>query len=168
MLKNILFGRRTKKWKKGENFWGNGAFLWRKEGKGAWRRGAGAPERGCHWKRRVALPHPTGYLCRKRCTSSPWVIRHCGSWCYGWRGMVHGGSQGGSSRAYAYAHIICVPCFFWETGLPAGWQGLEGRGMAESPQKTEERLRLKRAGIMALFIFGIKRAGKKDGLLSKK
>ena len=81
--------------------------------------------------------------------------------------MVHGGSQGGSSRAYAYAHIICV-AIFRETGLPAGWLGFEGRGMTENPQKTEERLRLKRAGIMALFIFGIKRAGKKDGLLSKK
>ena len=80
--------------------------------------------------------------------------------------MVHGGSQGGSSRAYAYAHIICV-AIFRETGLPAGWLGFEGRGMTENPE-TEDRLRLKRAGIMALFILGIKGAEKKDTLLSKK
>ena len=39
--------------------------------------------------------------------------------------------------------------------------------MTENPE-TEDRLCPNGAGIMALFIFGIKRAGKKDGLLSKK
>ena len=87
------------------------------------------------------LPHPTGYLCRKRCTSSPWVIRHCGSWCYGWRGMVHGGSRGGSSRAYAYAHIICVPCFLRNrsSGRMAGtWrEGNDGKPGNGGPGLSE-------------------------------
>ena len=111
MLKNILFGRRTKKWKKGVFFREWGFFVKR----GRWRgvkEGRGVPGKGVSLEKgKWPLPHPTGYLCRKRCTSSPWVIRHCGSWCYGWRGMVHRGSQGGSSRAYAYAHIICVAIF---------------------------------------------------------
>ena len=38
--------------------------------------------------------------------------------------------------------------------------------MTENPE-TEERLRLKRAGIMALFIFGIKRAEKKMAYFQK-
>ena len=113
------------------------------------------------------LPHPTGYLCRKRCTSSPWVIKCCGSWCYGWRSMVHGGSRGGSSRAYAYAHILCVAIFFKKPVFrPDGW-GLKGGGWRKT-RKRRTGLCPNGTGIMALFIFGIKRAGKKDGLLSKK
>ena len=40
--------------------------------------------------------------------------------------MVHGGSRGGSSRAHAYAHIICVPCFFEKQVFRADGKDLKG------------------------------------------
>ena len=40
--------------------------------------------------------------------------------------MVHGGSRGGSSRAHAYAHIICVPCFFEKQVFRADGRDLKG------------------------------------------
>ena len=70
------------------------------------------------------------------------------------------------TRVRVRAHYICDHFFKKLVFRPDG-RGLKG-GAWRKAQKTEERLRLKRAGIMALFIFGIKRAGKKDGLLSKK
>ena len=81
--------------------------------------------------------------------------------------MVHGGSRGGSSRAHAYAHIICVPCFFEKQVFRADGRGLKGGGMTENPE-TEDRFCPNGAKIMALFILGIKGAEKKDTLLSKK
>ena len=81
--------------------------------------------------------------------------------------MVHGGSRGSSSRAYAYAHIICVPCFFWETGLPAGWLGFEGRGMAESP-KNGGAVTSETSGNYGTVHFRNKKGRKKRWLTFKK
>ena len=143
MLKNILFGRRTKKWKKGEKFSKRGIYV----KKGRWRgmkEGHEGTGKGVLLEKgSVRCPIPTGYLFRKRCTSSPWVIKYCGSCYYGWRGMVHGGSRGGSLRAYAYAHIICVPCFLrnGSSGRMAGvWRegddGKPGNGGAVTSETS--------------------------------
>ena len=167
MLKNILFGRRTKKWKKREIFFEGWVFLVKK---GRWRgvkEGHGGTGKGCHWKRKVSATLPYRLSLPK--TVHFFTMGDKVLWVLLLEVKGHG-SRGITgwfiTRARVRAHYMCA-MFFWETGLPGGWQGFEGRGMTENPE-TEERLRLKRAGIMALFIFGIKRAGKKDTLLSKK
>ena len=87
------------------------------------------------------------------------VVRGEGAW-------FTGGSRGGSSRAYAYAHIICV-AIFRETGLPAGWQGFEGRGMTENPE-TEDRVMSEWNGNYGTVHFRNKRGRKKRYLTFKK
>ena len=166
MLKNILFERRTKKWKKGEKFSERGIYV----KKGRWRgvkEGHGGTGKGCHWKRKVSAALPYRLSLPKTVhfftmgDKVLWVLL---------LGVKGHGSRGITgwfiTRARVRAHYMCA-MFFWETGLPGGWQGFEGRGMTENPE-TEDRFCPNGAKIMALFILGIKGAGKKDTLLSKK
>ena len=80
--------------------------------------------------------------------------------------MLHGGSQGGSSRAYAYAHIICVPCFL-RNGSSGRMAGVWREGDDGKPGNGEPGLS-ERNGNYGTVHFRNKRGRKKRYLTFKK
>ena len=80
--------------------------------------------------------------------------------------MVHGGSRGGSLRARVRAHYMCAMFFEKQVFRPDG-RGLKG-GAWRKTRKRRTGLCPNGAGIMALFISGIKGGEKKRYLTFKK
>ena len=152
--------------KKGRFFLGDGSFLWGKEGEGAWRRGAGAPERGCHWKKAVsaALPYRLSFPKTVHLFTMGdkvlWILL-LGVNGHGSRGITGWFITRARTRTLYVCHV------FWETGLPAGWQGFEGRSMTENPE-TEDRVMSEWNGNYGTVHFRNKRGRKKRYLTFKK
>ena len=82
-----------------------------------------------------------------------------GAWFTGDHGVVH--------YARTRTRTLYVWPFFRETGLPAGWQGFEGRGMTENPE-TEDRVMSEWSANYGTVHFRNKRGPKKRWLTFKK
>ena len=153
--------------KKREIFFGDGSFLWRKEGEGAWRRGAGFLEKGCHWKRKVSAALPYRLSLPKTVHFFTFYDKVLWILLLGVNGHGSRGITGWFiTRVRVRAHYMCAMFFEKRVFRPDGW-GLKGGGWRKT-RKRRTGSSPKGTGIMALFILGIKEAQKKDTLLSKK